>query len=348
MKILHIAPQNFAGMPMDFVQMHRQNGIESRLITLYKNTLNFDEDICLNLPLHTGKIAKSWRDNKVEAVKYYKPKNFIESIYFKFRDFKNRSKINNVIEKYNLYDYDIYHFDGGMDLFRNIIFAKELKKRNKKIVCCYFGSDMRTRGIFKELEEIGDLNLTVEFDHLKLKQNINYLYFPFDTKKIEFRIPETDKIKIVHSPTNRLFKGTDKIIKIIEELKKERDFEFILLENKKREEVIEIKKHCNLAIDQIGGELGGTGYGKNSIENLSMGLPTITEFSEDYLNFIEENPFIHCGIDTLKNSILKIIDRPKILKEYSIKGREWVEKYHSFSSVNNKLLELYVRNNIIN
>jgi glycosyltransferase involved in cell wall biosynthesis len=346
-KILHIAPQNFAGMPMDFVKMHRQNGFESRLITLYKNTLNFEEDICLELPLHTGRAAKSWRDNKVSEVKYYKPKNFLESYYFKFRDFKNKNRINNIIEEYKLFDFDIYHFDGGMDLFRDLRFAKELKKRNKKIVCCYFGSDLRTRGIFKELDEMSDLNLTVEFDHLKIHKNINYLFFPFNINEFAYNPPDTDKVKIIHSPTNRLFKGTDRILKVIEELKKEKDFEFILLENKNREDVLKIKRECNLAIDQVGGIEGGTGYGKNSIENFSMGLPTITEFTEDYLEFLKENPFINSTIDTLKEKISNIIDNPQVLKDYSAKGRRWVEKYHSFEAVNAKLMELYSKNNIL-
>ena len=78
---------------MDFVKMHWQNNVESRLITLYKNTLNFEEDISLNLPLRTGSVSKKWRDSKIDTgsvgkkLKYYKPKNVIEKFYFKVRDF---------------------------------------------------------------------------------------------------------------------------------------------------------------------------------------------------------------------------------------------------------------------
>ncbi|MCX6164564.1 MAG: hypothetical protein NTU73_06830, partial [Ignavibacteriae bacterium] len=98
LKILHIAPQNFAGMPMDFVNMHKSVGIESRLVTIYKNTLDFQEDISISLPINKGKFAKKWRDSKIDELKYYKPKNFLEATYFKFRDFKNRSKITSYID----------------------------------------------------------------------------------------------------------------------------------------------------------------------------------------------------------------------------------------------------------
>ncbi len=150
-------------MPLDFVRMHRESGDESRLITLFKNTLNFEEDICLDFKLPTGKSAKLWRDSKIQTsaspkLKYNQPKNLLEKIYFSLRDEKNKSKINRAIKDHGLFDYDIYHFDGGMDFFRDLRFAKELKKRNKKIVCCYYGSDLRTRGIFRELDEMSDLN----------------------------------------------------------------------------------------------------------------------------------------------------------------------------------------------
>ncbi|MEZ4691087.1 MAG: hypothetical protein R3A12_13370 [Ignavibacteria bacterium] len=72
----------------------------------------------------------------------------MEKIYFDLRDLKNKNKIESLIKDKGLYGFDIYHFDGGMDFFRDLRFAKELKRRGKKIVCCYFGSDLRTRGDF--------------------------------------------------------------------------------------------------------------------------------------------------------------------------------------------------------
>jgi phage pi2 protein 07 len=234
-----------------------------------------------------------------------------------------------------------------MDFFRNISFAKELKKRNKKIVCCYFGSDLRTRGIFKELEEISDLLLTVEYDHLLLHKNVNYIYFPFDVKQFKFN-PNNNKIKkIIHSPTNRAFKGTNKILPVIDEAKKECEFEFLLLENMDRGDLLKIKSGCDMAIDQVGGEMGGSGYGKNSIENLSMGIPTFTEFFDDYYKFIGENPFINSNIQNLKENIVKLVSDDKLIEEYAIKGRKWAEQTHSFEAVNEKLMSYYKKFNII-
>jgi hypothetical protein len=353
-RILHIAPQNFAGMPYDFVKMQRHYGFDANLITLYRNTLNFEEDICLNLRLNTGNLSKKWRDEKVRKhdsriLKIAKPKNIFEMAYFRLRDFKNHRLIEKQIENRKLYDYDIYHFDGGMDLYRNCKFAKQLKYSGKKIVCCYFGSDLRSRGIFEELDKISDLNLTVEFDHLNLHPKINYIPFAFDVDEFEFtqRKPATGALKIIHTPTNRLFKGTDKIIRVIEEVKKTENIEFILLENADLKTVLGQKKISDIAIDQVGGEFGGTGYGRNSIENLSFGLPTITEFSADYLNFIEDNPFITADIDNLKSIITNLSRNRELISDYSLKGRIWAENFHSYNSVNKKLLEFYKSYNMI-
>ncbi len=345
-RILHIAPQNFAGMPMDFVKMQREAGHEARLVTIFKNTLSFDEDITLGFSLPTGGAARKWRDLKMSGLKYYEPKNIAESLFFKARDFRNSAVIEKLVQEEKLLEYDVYHFDGGMDFYRDIRFAKKLLAAGKKIVCCYFGSDLRSRGIFRELDEMSSLNLTVEQDHLSLHKNINYLFFPFDVKGCEFKVVKNKKLRIIHSPTNRKFKGTDKILEVIEQVKKERDIEFILAENMDRTELLELKQTCDAAIDQVGGELGGSGYGKNSIENLAMGLPTITEFTEEYLKFLPGNPFISVNINTLKDAITEITDNRQLLEDYAHKGRAWAEKYHSFEAVNSKLEELYVKHSI--
>jgi glycosyltransferase involved in cell wall biosynthesis len=180
-----------------------------------------------------------------------------------------------------------------------------------------------------------------------IRDSINYIYFPFDDKDYRIRHRNNSKIKIIHSPTNRKFKGTDKILEVIKEIDGIRQIEFILVENMDRTKVLEIKSQCDLAIDQVGGELGGSGYGKNSIENLSMGVPTFTEFTDEYLMFIKENPFIHSTIDTLKENMLVLIDNQILRNEIAIKGRLWVEKFHSYESVNTMLQKYYETHAII-
>lgn len=350
-KILHIAPENFAGVPISFVKMHRRFGDESRLITLHNTKIDYEEDLCLNLPLPEFKLAKLWRSKKVSEIQqdirtdasFFSPKNIFEELYFNWSDGQRRAFVDEVITKLNLNEYEIIHYDGGLDFFRNPTQALKWKKEGKKIVCCYYGSDLRSRGLIRELDQISDLNITSEFDHLALKKNIEYLFYPYDGSDLPVKLnSENDRVRIVHSPTNRKYKGTDLIISVIEKIKKEKQIDFVLLENLHRSEVLKIKSTCDISIDQVGGIMGGTGYGKAGLETLAMSIPTITNMTNEYEKWLPENPFIVANnFDELYLKLNELIEDKLLRDEYGRKGQEWVKKYHSFESVNKRLKELY-------
>lgn len=356
-RILHIAPQNYAGVPYSFYEMHNACGDYSRIITLHKNPLQFSEDICLELPLPAFSAAKLWRKRKVEITQlkkvtyphYFKPANIAEKLYFFLNDTVRRPAINKVIRDYKLDTFDIIHYDAGLDFFRYPHQAIKWKNAGKKIVCCYYGSDLRLRGLIKELDEISDLNITSEYDHLSMKDDLHYIFYPYSTKEL----PGTDrkpgqKIKIIHSPTNRKYKGTELILSVIEKVKKEREIEFILCEGVPRGELLEIKAGCDISIDQVGGTMGGTGYGKAGLETLAMGIPTITNMTREYENWLPENPFVVANnADDLFEQLIRLIDDEEFRISNGKAGKDWVEKYHSFESVNKALKELYKTKGII-
>ena len=357
LKILHIAPLNFAGVPYDFFKMHNTCGDYSRIVTLHKNERVFPEDICLDLPLPNQTLAKILRTKKIQSLEarerdtshYFEFRNLFEETYYKFYDFLVQPKIEKAISDYELNDFDIIHYDGGLDFYRNSRQALKWKKQGKKIVCCYYGSDLRIRGLIKELDEISDLNLTSEYDHLALKKDLKYLFYPYDTDELPAKKEKTSAaIKIVHSPTNRKYKGTELIISVIEKVKKERNIEFLLAENVDRKILLEIKSKCDISIDQVGGTMGGTGYGKAGLETLAMGIPTITNMTKDYAKWLPENPFVVANnFDELYKSLIELIDNENYRMENGKKGIGWVKKYHSYESVNSNLMKLYEEKGII-
>jgi len=356
-RILHVAVENYAGVPYDFSQMHNQCGDYSRLITQYNNIRGFKEDITLNFTIPRSTLASAWRQKKrvdlhrkqQNYAQAFKPKNVVESWYFRLNDFIRSKKIFRAIDEYNLNNFDIIHYDGGMDFTRKPSQAITWKNQGKKIVTCYFGSDLRTRGYIPELESIADISLTTEYDHLQLMDGLHYIFYPYDSSELPKPTPhKSSKILIVHSPTNRQFKGTDGIISCIEKLQKTYPIEFHLLENMPRRNVLEIKKQCDICIDQVGGTQGGTGYGKSGIETLAMSIPTITNMTEEYAQWLPNNPFIVANTHKeLENVLVNLIED----KEYRIKkgqqGKQWVETYHSYQSVNKTLHSLYKKHGII-
>jgi len=357
LKILHIAPINFAGVPYDFFQMHNACGDYSRIITLHQNERVFPEDVCLKLPLPDYSLAKILRRKKVTEiegklsnnVRYFNPKNPIEKTYYNLYDFFAKPRIEKAISDYNLDDFDIIHYDGGLDFYRNTKQAIKWKKQGKKIICCYYGSDLRIRGLIKELDEISDLNITSEYDHLTLKKDLEYLFYPYDTSELPQKKERTsDAVKIIHSPTNRKYKGTELIISVIEKIKKERKIEFLLMENVERNRLLEIKSQCDISIDQVGGTMGGTGYGKAGLETLAMGIPTITNMTKEYSNWLKENPFVVANdFNELYNNLIELVDDEKVRIEIGKRGIDWINKYHSFGEVDKRLKHLYQKYGII-
>ncbi len=363
--VLHIAPENTAGVPYNVMNMQNMFGMKARLLTFYKIPYDFPEDVCLNLPLPRSKVAMKWREfkqanlqNKVKEdhidiwthLPYFSPKNQAEKAYMKLRENRNKPKFLKALEEMEPDSFDIIHFDGGIDFFSDSHLAKAFKLKGKKIVNCYFGDDLRTRGIVREMDEISDLNLTFEYDHTLRHPNINFLFFPFDNSNIPYIDDKVynsgNKIRIIHSPTHRIVKGTPEIIAAIDKVKQHKDIEFLLIENTPREELLKIKETCHIAIDQIGNR-GGTGYGINSLETLSMGLPTITGMNCGMDTWLPENPFIAADKDTLAERIIELVDSAELRQAKREASRKWVDKYHSYRSVFAKLTEYYQKAEII-
>jgi len=341
-------------------------GMRARLLTLYKIPFDFPEDVCLDLTIPRSKAAMKWRAIKhsllhksikaknidsLTHMPYFKPANPLEKAYMQRREKKNEKTFMNALKELDLDSFEIIHFDGGIDYYSDSRLAKKWKSSGKKIVNCYFGDDLRTRGIVKKMDELSDLNLTFEYDHTMRHPNINFLFFPYDKEKIDYVSDEVynspKTIRIIHSPTNRFVKGTDSVIEAIEKVKSSgREFEFLLVENQPREKVIEIKSTCHIAIDQIGNR-GGTGYGINSIETLAMGLPTITDMNGGMNSWLPENPFIVAGADNLAYKVIELLDNRDFLLSKRKSSRDWVIKYHSYESVFKKLMEYYEKAGIV-
>jgi glycosyltransferase involved in cell wall biosynthesis len=361
MNVLHVAPINVAGVPYSMMEMQRRFGANARLVTLHENLFTFPEDVCLKIPLPRHRLANLWRARKRERVERamnslehtpetflpkHGPKNLLEKLYFRWDDLRREDTVRAAVERYGLEEFEIIHYDGGLDFFRDARLAKRWKKEGKKIVCHYMGSDLRVRGIDPAMDELSDLNITNESDHLLRHPDISYIYIPFDVSPFRVRSEENKRLRIVHSPTSRSAKGTELIIPVMERIEKERDVEFVLVERKPHAEVLRIKDTCDLAIEQVG-NLGGTGYGRNSLENLAFGIPTLTEMTPDYVAWLPENPFVLATRETLFDRLIELIDHPQLRAEKKLAGRRWVEEYHSYEAVHKRLMELYREHNII-
>ena len=191
MKILYISPENTVGTLCLWKRQHEAKGNTCRTVTFFSSPKNFDEDICLHLPfnftkswlaharhqfykLYRGKLG--YRKEKFGFPPAWSPEGKIDKWFLLLKEQLWKPQIIKAIEQHNLYDFDVVHFESGMDFFKDSSFAAELKRRGVKIICHYHGEDLRTRGVMPELDAISDLNLTNEVDLLKKHPNIHYLF----------------------------------------------------------------------------------------------------------------------------------------------------------------------------
>jgi hypothetical protein len=353
LKILHLCDQNWVGTASTFVKYHNRFGNYSRLVTLSRCASEFEEDICLNLPLVRGsafdmalkRVMNALHSNACKSVdtekgRVWRPRSGFESLLFTLRDSLWAPRVYSAVRRYDLLDFDIYHLESGAGFFRDSRLIRKLKAMGKKIVCYYLGTDIRDRGIIPEIDELSDLNITTEFDHLALHPGLRFSFLPFEVGDFEVRAQENDRLRICHAPRNRALKGTREIIAVVREMERRHDVELVLIEGRPHAEAIEIKKTCDIAIDQVG-DRGGTGYGVNSLETLSMGIPTLTSFTADFDAFLPDHPFVVVNPDTLAARLEDVILDAGLRREKGRQGRAFVEKYHDAGRVTRSIYDMY-------
>ena len=359
MKILYISPENTVGTLALYKRIHAERGNEVRYVTFFRSPKAFEEDICLDLPFNfTRPFLKNIRHKVYQLYRgkegYHKAREGYPPIWApegrfdkKFLEWKEKNWdkiIAQAIEKYDLYNADIVHFESGMDFYKDARFAKELKKRGVKIICHYHGEDLRSRGVLKPLDELSDLNLTNEVDLLEKHPDIHYIYLPFDIEEFTEKYPpikkDNDLPLITHAPTNRYYKGSNDIIPVCMKLVHEKKIRFELIENKAHDVAMQMKLKSDIFIDQIG-DRGGWGYGMNSVESLAMGVCTATEMNEAYCRFVPDHPFVNINKNNIYVELKKYVDNPILREKKGKDGKNWVTEHHDIKKVGNRLYQYY-------
>jgi len=353
-KILHVAPENVTGGFSLFCEGHRRRGNESRWVTFFKNEFGFPEDLCFNLrAMPTQNWVKKLRktasgvgrvssDSNLEgSPPFWKPESAAEAFWFRFRDVLNGSRIRKGIVEWGLDDYDLYHFEQGIDPFRDGRWVKSLSRKGKGIVCFYHGTDLRNRGAIRPVHEVADLNLTSEIDLLSRIPGMRYLYLPLDTDHICPNPRVLDgRIRIGHAARNRKMKGSDHIESVVRRLSNKYPVEWVMIENVPHDQAIELKSKCDIFIDQIT-DIGGWGYGASSVESLALGIATVTLINDEVSDFLGEHPFINADFNSLEVVLIGLLEDEAKRQAVAENGRKWVVKRHGIDSVVDVLYGYY-------
>ncbi|HEX7344360.1 MAG TPA: glycosyltransferase [bacterium] len=356
-RILYISPEHVSGALSLFQRGHRARGHECRYVTFFPSSSGFPEDICLNLPL----MPDSPLVKKIKSLAYrsappmlgqadregypptWRPATAAEAAFFYLRDFLLSGTIERTIRRFDFDHFDLIHLDQGLDFYRDARFVKKMKARGVHITCFYHGTDLRNRGVIPAVDGASDLNMTSELDLLKKHPHIRYLHLPFEVERFEVKAGENSPLIIGHAcraPEARHFKGTDRIIAVVQELEKTHRVKLDLVEGLPNDECLRRKARWDIAIDQIA-DRGGWGYGVNSLETLSMGIPTCTRMNAECEKFFADHPFINVSAGNLKSELIRLVENPEFRRSKGRQGREYVRQRHSLNSVMDELYGLY-------
>ena len=147
---------------------------------------------------------------------------------------------------------------------------------------------------------------------------------------------KSKKLKIVHAPNHRGFKGTEFILNTINILRKEGyNFEFELLENKNNVEVLDVLENSHVLIEQ----LNFNGYALNAIEAMAKGMVVLSNLDDHRHNllfrnysFLNECPILSTTHENLKENLIELLTNHELRNNLGKLGIEYVKKYHSYTS----------------
>lgn len=157
---------------------------------------------------------------------------------------------------------------------------------------------------------------------------------------------KTDKIKILHAPSNPALKGTSIITKTLENLQKEFNFEFIntldlhidtgTVYPVSRYQLFQLYKEADLVIDQL--IIGW--YGVQSLEALMANCLVICYIDQNLSSYLGEDcPLIRANAENLGKVIAEILENPPA--KQMVQTANWIEKNHSLRSVGQLLTDLF-------
>jgi len=288
--------------------------------------------------------------------------------YLGYKDYLVNTDENGLKEMYDniLELYDVFHFHYGTTLREDFSDLPEIKSRNKKMIMHHWGNDVRfhdkarinnpyvytgdsppNEEIHEKLQKISAYikEAIVQdyevYEYVKdYYDKVHVLPIAIDLSKFKPKYPSVSKPKplILHAPTNPEFKGTLYVEKAIEKLREDFAFDYRRIEKMNHEEVIKLYEDADIIVDQV---LCGS-YGLLSVESMALGKPVLTFIRPDLVSkFPPELPIVNTNPEELYDHIKTLIENTPLRRELGLKGRRYVEQYHSHDVVAEQLLNIY-------
>jgi hypothetical protein len=277
----------------------------------------------------------------------------------------------------NQADVFIYFWWTGFCIDREVDY-KFLRKKNKKIVCIFVGSDIRSPklteeafnkkgedhflrytnitnintenrviSVVKKAEKYANIIISPRKVQLSyLTNSIDNFMYTIDNKILNpnYKKIEDGTIKIVHAPSNPIVKGTPLVRAAIKKLQVEGyNFEYVELQNKSNIEVLEHLTDSHIVLNQFYASMPGV-FG---IEAMAKNNAVLMSGDYENLPTNGKKPWIRTKYWEVYDNLKYLLDNPEKIEEYANSGYEFIKDNYTEEKVREFYINTFYENEII-
>jgi glycosyltransferase involved in cell wall biosynthesis len=139
-------------------------------------------------------------------------------------------------------------------------------------------------------------------------------------------------------PSSKSTKGTEAVLRAVDDAKKEIDFDFRLIHGVGRAEALVELSQCDVFLDQF--VLGA--YGLATVEAMALGKPTVCYIKDSIVGtYPEDLPVINANQDDLPTVLTRLLKSNEQLGEIGRRSRAYVERHHCCRRIARQLKGIY-------
>jgi glycosyltransferase involved in cell wall biosynthesis len=199
--------------------------------------------------------------------------------------------------------------------------------------------DDRTAKTVQVMRTYADRLFVASPNYLVYVPDATYLPRVIDLAAWPARPPrDHERPMIVHAPTRRTTKGTDLVLRALDDLAAEGlDFDVRLLEGVPHEEVRRTLAGADILVDNV---IAGA-YGIVSLEAMASGMVAVANLMDPIREAHPDAPVVDVDPTTLLDTMRRLITDREERRRIAALGRPWVSRVHDAEVVAVRLVEAY-------
>lgn len=251
------------------------------------------------------------------------------------------------------------------------LFYPLLKRLNKKIITCFWGSDVRywyafqeearQRGILEQIapfveyartrsggsyfDKVRTIRTAEKYSDLVLSQPdcaqlqarpYMRTHVPLDMDLFRCEIPDREIPLVLHAPSVPSAKGTDHVLAAVEQLHKEGlHFDFQRIENMPNTELRELLTRADILVD----ELYALTVGSLSAEAMASGCAVLTRYDAVWSQVPANCPVVNTNKVSLKDNLRELISNRARRCELAEQGRPYALATNDHYKVTREMIQ---------